>query len=187
MATMLDCKKIQPRISEFIDGDLDGDASWAIKLHLASCAVCSVVASDLTRTAAVLRDLPALEPSSGFEAALARRLADKVLQPRVPSVVERFTEWWTQPRLRPVFASAAAFAAVVPVAFLVGSHSGASEAARHSSRKASAPAPVASDPTLDDMWNEHLSYTSSEPLADNGGMLQTQSGSAARAVSGQTL
>jgi anti-sigma factor RsiW len=179
MATMLDCKKIQPQISEFIDGALDGDSAWAIKLHLASCSVCTLVADDLTRTIEVLRSLPDPAISAGFEAALARRLADQVLQPRRPSLLQRVGEWWAQPQLRPAFASVAALAAIIPASFFIASRSVGPKAGQAGSHTA-----AATDPSLDQMWNEHLSYASSEPLADSAGMLQAHAGPANAPVPG---
>ena len=127
MATILDCKAVQPQISEYIDGAMDNaDAAWAIKLHLSSCAVCTQVAEDLTQTTRLLQALPGLDTSANFEAALARRLADQVLQPRRPSILDGVREWWSGlPSYRTAFASAAALAAVVPAGLVLAYHAGA--------------------------------------------------------------
>src|SRR6476646_6265157 len=105
MATMLDCKKVQPLLSEYVDGALPSDTAWDVKLHVASCAVCARVADELAATAKLLQSLPTLEPSANFEAALAKRLADKVLTPKRPSLGQRIAAalggWWSRPILRP--------------------------------------------------------------------------------------
>src|SRR6476646_5558327 len=104
MATMLDCKKVQPLLSEYVDGVLPPDTGWDVKLHVASCAVCARVADELTATAKLLQSLPALEPSANFEAALAKRLADQVLTPARPTLGQRLTDalsgLWSRPILR---------------------------------------------------------------------------------------
>jgi hypothetical protein len=172
MATMLDCKKIQPLLSEYVDGALESEASWNVKLHLSSCAVCSQVADDLRATAGLLQALPTLEPSANFEAMLAKRLADQVLTPHRPTLLERVREWWETPRaLRPVAASAFALAAVVPMAFI----------ALRSQQTLPDPVQVrtiatpnstrVAETAVDQLWNDHLTYSSTEPLGNGGGML----------------
>ncbi len=189
MATILDCKTVQPQISEYIDGAMvNADAAWAIKLHLSSCAVCTQVAEDLTQTTRLLQALPTLDTSANFEAALARRLADQVLQPRRPSLLDGVREWWSGlPTYRTAFASAAALAAVLPVGFVLAYHAGAVN--RPASPASPSVRSAASDPSLDELFNEHMSYASSEPLADSSaGMLETPGASAASsAANPQTL
>lgn len=183
MATMLDCKKIQPQLSEYVDGALPADTAWDIKMHLASCAVCSQVAGELSTTARLLNTLPSLEPSLDFEAKLAARLADRVLQPRRPSLWDRLSEgvrgWWAQPLARPALASGVALAALLPVVVVLNQGDGGDIARTN----AAAPvAPVArttpaakaadrSPNSLDQIWREHNAYASSEPLGDGAGLL----------------
>lgn len=188
MATMLDCKKVQPRISEYIDGAVDGDEAWSMRLHIDSCAVCSRIADELRGAASLLRDLPALAPSANFEAMLASRLADQALRPKRSGFSmfwSRFAEWWAMPRVSPAMATGAvALAVLAPVAVLTVHHS-ASPVADAAVTAHTAPVqnasmtPVAGDPTLDEMWREHSSYAASEPLADPAGMLQARSGTPA--------
>ncbi len=71
MASMLDCKKIQGQLSEYVDGALTADAAWSVKLHLASCAVCTRAAEELSATVSLLRSLPRQETSDAPEAAKA--------------------------------------------------------------------------------------------------------------------
>ena len=179
MATMLDCKKIQPQIGEYIDGALGGDEAWGIKLHLSSCAVCTKIADELTATATLLRSLPTLEPSASFEVALAARLADQALKPRRPSLWSRFCDSLpVMPRLHPAFTAGVALAALVPAAFFVTGRMNtptASDSAANPSARQNATKTVGSDTTLDELWREHSSYASSEPLADPAGMLQARS------------
>jgi len=172
MATMLDCKKVQPLLSEYVDGVLAPDTAWDVKLHVASCAVCARVADELAATATLLQSLPTLEPSANLEAALAKRLADKVLTPKRPSLGQRVADalggWWSRPMLRPALASGVALAALLPAAFFFA-HQGRGIVATPSPN-----APVAADATtVDQLWREHTAYASAEPLGDPAGLLSS--------------
>jgi anti-sigma factor RsiW len=177
MATILDCRKVQPLLSEYVDGTLQADTAWEVKLHVASCAVCARVADELAATATLLQSLPALEPSKDFAAALARRLADQVLTPKRPSSLRRLTEtlvgWWSRPVLRPALASGAALAALVPAAlFLTYRAAGGIQPAA----RPSPAAPTASEGgVVEQLWKEHAAYASAEPLGDPAGLLSTAS------------
>jgi hypothetical protein len=178
MASMLDCKNVQPRLSEYIDGAVSGDEAWNIKLHVSSCAVCERVAEELSTTANLLRALPTLEPSAGFEAALAQRLADRALQPKRPSVWARLGEWWSVPRVRPAFTTSVALAAVAPLVLMVTRNVSTPVATSTGIARSAAtpsPQPPAGDSTLDELWREHTTYAASEPLADPVGMFQARS------------
>lgn len=169
MATMLDCKKIQPLLSEYVDGALPEDTAWQVKLHLSSCAVCQKVTDDFTGTARLLATLPTVETSAGFEDALARRIADMTLKPRPVSLLERLRIWWSEPisARRPVLASAAVFAVLIPVAFVVTMQ-------KTVTQPQPTPAPTAlvveSDPTLEQLSVEHTAFSSAEKMGDPSGV-----------------
>jgi len=170
MATMLDCKKIQPLLSEFVDNALDGDTAWKVKLHVSSCAVCEQVAGEIRATASLLSGLPARETSSGFEAALAARLADRVLAPRRVSLWERMRMAWAFPAtpvLRPALASAAALAMLVPATLITLRGTHVSPASGPATTKVS----VADASGLQSLWDEHAAYSASEPLGDQAGVM----------------
>ena len=181
--TMLDCKTIQPKLSEYVDGTLSGDTAWTIRLHLTSCAVCAQIEGDFRQTASLLRSLSAPELSPGFEAALARRLADQSLRPRPVSPWGRVAALWASlPVLpRPVYAGAAAalVAACLPVAYIATAHRAATPVAAVATpgrQVASAGVGTSGDVALDEMWNEHLTYASSEPLGDSAALLPARAG-----------
>ena len=173
MASMLDCKKIQGRLSEYVDGALDRETAWNIKLHLSSCSVCSLVESELQATTGLLRSLPDVGPSANFEAKLAMRLADQVLQPRRASLLGRVRDWWYDaPYARPAVTSGLALAAVLPAAFVfLGGHTTAPSVSQRPQTAGVTTASAATgDGTLEQVWAEHAS---SDPLGDNSGMLLT--------------
>jgi anti-sigma factor RsiW len=176
MATILDCKKIQPLLSEYVDGTLPLDTAWEVKLHVASCGVCDRVAAELAATAALLQSLPTYEPSADFEAALAKRLADQVLTPKRPALGRRILEassaWWSRPFVRPALASGVALAALVPTALFLTHRGGGNT--RLVASPAATPA-VGESSTMDQLWREHTAYASSQPLGDPAGLLSAAS------------
>ncbi|MES2461536.1 MAG: zf-HC2 domain-containing protein [Armatimonadota bacterium] len=173
MTSMLDCKKIQPRLSEYVDGALDGDTAWNFKLHLSSCGVCSRIESELRATTNLLRSLPEAGPSLDFEAKLAQRLADQVLQPRSPSLLDRMRDWWYDaPYARPAVTSGLAVAAILPAAFIVfGGRTAVTATKASTAPPAITTASATSgDSTMEQVWAEHAS---SDPLGDGSGLLLT--------------
>ncbi len=160
MASIIDCKKVQPLLSEYVDGTLAGDNAWGVKLHLASCAVCTRAAEELSATVSLLRSLPRQETSDAFSEALTRRLADQVLQPRRPGLQEQLREWWSLPRVRPALAAAGALAALAPAALFVSTRQPATPV------ESPAVARAEQEQFLDEVLEEHASYASGEPLGD---------------------
>jgi anti-sigma factor RsiW len=188
MATMLDCKKIQPLLSEYIDGALDSEKAWSVKMHIASCAVCSTVADELRGTAALLQTLPPREPSANFEAMLAKRLADQVLTPHRPSFLERLRTWWDTPQVRPVATSAVALAAVVPMALFVvlRPHATGGQQPRSVIGTPGTETVADDEATVNQLWRDHISYASTEPLGNGGGMLLPAASFTASSSGGDT-
>lgn len=161
MESIRDCKKIQSRLSEYVDGALSGDETWQARTHLATCAVCARVADDLAATARLLQTLPAPGPSERFEAKLAQRLADQALRPR-PTFLARLADGWSRPRVRSAtLTSGLALAALLPLTVV----------ALRASRPQTAPAVLAETETMDQLWKEHATFASSEPLSDPSNVL----------------
>lgn len=176
MATMNDCKKIQPLLSEYVDGELTEETAWTVKLHLSSCAVCGRIADDFAATARLVASLPEPKgPSEGFEAALARRIADQMLVPKPLSAWDKVRLWFDEatnpashPQRRPmVLATATALAAAIPAVIFF----------THQTQLPGPPTPpslppvttaqiVVSDPALSELWNEHAAFSSAQPLGD---------------------
>ena len=179
MATMLDCKKVQPLLSEFVDGTLPEETNWEVKLHVTSCAVCQKVADDFTATARLLGNLERAEPSAGFEAALAARLADLSLKPHRPTLRERFAEWWQAQGAarRPVLASAAAIAALAPVAVVAVLNLPGRDGGAEAMAGAAAPpvgiqtASWSEGESLEELYDDHAEFSSSLLLGDSSVVL----------------
>ena len=170
MASILDCRKIQPRLSGYVDGALPRDEAWEIEKHLSACAVCARVADDFAATTRLLRTLPEAAPSADFEARLALRLADQSLAPRPMGVWGRWRlAWRERPRgARAAAASGLALACLAPVAALVAVRT----------RPATPPAAVAdaSSASLEEIVRVHVRASSSEPLGESTGVLLASGG-----------
>lgn len=163
MASILDCKTIQAKLSEYIDGTLTEADSWTTQQHLASCAVCAQVAEELSQTARLLAFLPRSEPSESFEAKLTARLANQSLRPRPTTPLEHLSAWWSRPRVRPTVASGLAVAALIPVAFF---------ALRPvSPARVEERAATAEGGTLEQVMQDHLSATTTEAFGNSSGLL----------------
>jgi len=183
MGSMKDCSKVQSLLAEYVDGVLEGEAAWDVKLHLSSCAVCSRIADDFRATSRLLGTLERAEPSASFEDALSRRLADLSLKPRPATPWERVRSWWSEQSgaRRPALASAAALAAIVPLALVIAGQ----RAGQFQARTGASPAPrqiatgdtrtARGEDTLRELWGGHSEYASSLPLGDQAALLTTES------------
>ena len=187
MATIRDCTRVQPLLSEYVDGTLTDQASWDVKMHLTSCAVCAKIADDFTATSRLLGELPQLELPSNFEAMLTKRLADQALRPQPLTLWTRltnaFSELWRNNARRNVMATGVAVAMVVPLAVVVMNRP-LSVTPGKSIAVVTSPTPQTSNPTgtdspsldLNHVLNAHVSYASSEPLGDQSGLLIASDG-----------
>jgi anti-sigma factor RsiW len=187
MATIRDCTKIQPLLSEYVDGTLADQVSWDVKMHITSCAVCAKIADDFTATSRLLGELPQMELSANFEAMLTKRLADEALRPYPLTPWTRLkntlSELWQNTARRNIMATGVAVAMMVPLAVVVMNRSFPGNDATHIAVVAS-PTPVVGTPEAteapsldpDQVWSGHLSYSASGPLGDPSGLLATNGG-----------
>lgn len=69
------CDDIRPRLTGYLDGDLDPDRGSAVRGHLRECAACRQVASDEAALRDGLRQLPPLDPPPSLWAGVQAQLA----------------------------------------------------------------------------------------------------------------
>ena len=172
------CKKIQPLLASFVDEELSPGEREQVRGHLAGCAVCESIAHDFASTARLVATLPPPPAlSAGFEAALARRIADGSLAPKPLSPMAKLRQWWedaapTAPRLAPVLATVAVtlLAVAIPTGLVLTGRNTSpgmrQPVATASVSPSDAAALVASDPTLAELWNEHRTFAAAQPLGD---------------------
>jgi hypothetical protein len=60
------CEQVQEHISAYLDGELTGDLSAAVRDHLQACPACRALRDDLRATAALLGRLPVLAAPAGL-------------------------------------------------------------------------------------------------------------------------
>jgi anti-sigma factor RsiW len=165
MASMLDCKKIQEGLSEYIDGVQTVEQSEATQAHLRSCAVCTKIAEELTQTSRLLAFLPRPELSESFELKLTTRLAGQALRPKPITLTEKLAAWWVRPGVRPALASGLALATLVPVVVFFP------RAVRPTVVATPAVEAVAENAEVEQAMQEHLSAKAGEVFGDSSGLL----------------
>lgn len=161
---------MQTLLSEYIDGVLDRETDWGINLHISACAVCARMESELRAAQTLLKTLPEMQPSAGFEEKLAMRLADQSLNRSRGSFMDHLRDWWfNAPYARPAVTSGLAVAAVVPAAIFLFSNRPQFNSADINNQAARS-ASLRTDSALEQVWAEHAS---SDPLGDNSSLLLT--------------
>ena len=172
MATITDCKIIQPLLSAYTDDELVPQQSEQVKSHLHSCAVCATIADDFQNTARLVATLPAPPAlSKNFEALLARRIADECLAPKPVSPLGKWQAWWddvatARPvRLSPAFAAIAASVVLIPAGYFA-TRTVNPPVVQTDATPGIAANLVASDPMLTELADEHIAFSAAQPLGD---------------------
>src|SRR5437763_1632634 len=70
----MNCKQVQPRLSEYIDNSLSARDTWEIDRHVVDCNPCNRQLNELRRTVELLTAAPRREVSDDFTASLQTRL-----------------------------------------------------------------------------------------------------------------
>lgn len=81
----MDCKAFAKRHSAYIDDTLPGVERAAVREHLASCARCAKRDAEVRRALLVLKNLPPIEVSDGFQDRLRARLATETAPAPMPA------------------------------------------------------------------------------------------------------
>lgn len=89
----MNCKQVQSLLNAYLDREMTGRETLAIRRHLEECRECRVQADELSQVKSVLGALPNPEPSTDFEA----RLLSAIHAERPPLAP-------VTPRWRPVLA-----------------------------------------------------------------------------------
>jgi len=77
------CEQVQERISEYLDGLLDRDASGLIESHIASCTHCQSELQALTEAKRAVAGLPVIEPPPGFSQRVMSRVLEEADRPNL--------------------------------------------------------------------------------------------------------
>lgn len=90
----MDCKEFATRHAAFIDDTLPGFQMAAMRDHLTACAKCSKRDADIRRALFLLKNIPSVQVSDGFQDKLRARITAEgpaYQGPRVSSA--RFLQW----------------------------------------------------------------------------------------------
>lgn len=71
----MNCERMETLLIAYLDGKARENERRDVELHLAACAACRTRAEEFRRVWGVLEELPAVEPSLGFDARLRQRIA----------------------------------------------------------------------------------------------------------------
>lgn len=93
------CKKCQQSLSMWLDGELTAAVAEEVSGHVEGCPDCARSRDQLLALNARLEQLPGLEPSSGFDAAFARKLQDARRQQRLSAGQGKRRSFWRLPIL----------------------------------------------------------------------------------------
>jgi anti-sigma factor RsiW len=114
---VIDPCKHESLLSAFLDGALPSDQERQVSVHLAGCDACRRKLAALQKTDDLIRDLPTMTPSAGFDAAFWSKVAALEEKRSRPSWMHYLSLRW-QPLL------AAGLAACVIAGFLAFYHPG---------------------------------------------------------------
>ncbi len=120
----MSCRKMQARLSEYLDNALGAHETWELEKHLAGCRECSRVLAELRRTVAAVQAAPRFEVSADFAASLQQRLAAAAPKPRRRAWLVSIPSMF-RPRLLPAWGLATAAATLAVLAFLPSAPRGA--------------------------------------------------------------
>ena len=86
------CAALEKNLIAYLDGRAQPAVRHSVEKHLAACASCSLRAEEFRALSQVLDDLPVIDPSLEFDAALFTRLAAEPAR-------RSFWDWMPSPRL----------------------------------------------------------------------------------------
>jgi hypothetical protein len=75
------CRRVRRRLSEWIDGDLEGPSARELAAHLAGCVECRSRAEELAAVSRVLSELPRVEPDESVTARVSDRIEIEMRSP----------------------------------------------------------------------------------------------------------
>ena len=88
------CDEVRPKLTAYLDGELEGDGGSAIRGHLRGCEACRDVARDEGALRDGLRALPTLDPPPSLWAGVQRQLAEaEVADANKPSWRRALARW----------------------------------------------------------------------------------------------
>jgi len=91
---MTTCETIQPRLTAYLDGELEGERGSVVRGHLRECAACRRLARDEAALRDGLRQLPPVDPPASLWAGVQAQLAAaEVADARTPRWRRELARW----------------------------------------------------------------------------------------------
>jgi hypothetical protein len=110
---VIECDRVRPLLTGYLDGDLDGDAGTVVRGHLRECAACREVAETEAALRDGLRALPSLDPPPGMWNAVRTKLAEaEVAESHRPAWRRAVARWMPAVRTSLPYAGVLAAAAL---------------------------------------------------------------------------
>jgi len=90
----MSCDDVRPRLTAYLDGDLDAERGSVVRGHLRTCDACREVATTEAALRDGLRQLPAVDPPPSMWAGIQARLAEEeVAHARRPAWRRALARW----------------------------------------------------------------------------------------------
>lgn len=88
------CDDVRPRLTAYLDGDLDPDRGTVVRGHLRTCEACRKASEQEAVLRDGLRDLPTVDPSSGMWSNIQAQLAAaEVAESKRPAWKRALARW----------------------------------------------------------------------------------------------
>jgi len=90
----MSCDDVRPRLTAYLDGDLDADRGSVVRGHLRTCDACRQIATDESALRDGLRELPSVDPPASMWAGIQARLAqEEVAHSQTPAWRRAVARW----------------------------------------------------------------------------------------------
>jgi hypothetical protein len=137
----VNCDDVRPRLTAYLDGELEGDRGSAVRGHLRECPACRQVATDEAALRDGLRALPPMDPPPSLWAGVQARLAAaEVADAHKPAWRRALARWAPA---APRFALGAALAAAAAAIIVWRVHRPSTEEMQQVAQPRPAPAAIA--------------------------------------------
>jgi anti-sigma factor RsiW len=148
----MNCQKVQPLLSEYIDNVLSARDTWEVDKHLALCNPCTRVLNEMRRTVDVLGAAPRFEVSTDFMDKLQGRIA-ALESPRPRRAWFANLQDLFRPRVLPAWGAAMAACALAVIIFVP-------------SKPPVEPPPLQKSELAQTVTSQNVALAASNPLGD---------------------
>lgn len=88
------CDDVRPRLTAYLDGDLDADRGSVVRGHLRTCEACRHIATDEAALRDGLREMPTVDPPASMWAGIQARLGqEEVAHSQTPAWRRALARW----------------------------------------------------------------------------------------------